>query len=85
MSDPSTKDMMLMASLPAISVNRAYIAVIGDMGRMTFIEAFGDDVEAPRVAVSMSTETLLIIRDAITETLRIHAAQSAPERHVSLN
>ncbi len=84
MSDSILKDVAFIAEMPSIAVNKAYVTVAGGIGRLTFTEVFTTDIEAPRVAVSMTVEAMTGIRDAMSESLRI-CAQQAIENHACLN
>lgn len=84
MSDEDLKAMLsLVATVPAMSVNKVYVTIFGGIGRMTFTEVFGPDLEAPRVAVSVTTETLVGMREAISESLRMAEQSVASGAHAS--
>lgn len=77
---PTEKDIVLIASIPAMLVNKVYVTITGGIGRLTFVDAVSAEIAVPRVATAMSLEVLADLRDSITECMRIEEQRQATQQ-----
>lgn len=85
MSDVAGKDLTIISSIPAISVNKVYVTITGGIGRLTFVEAFSPEMETPRIATALALEGLIGLRDAITEALALYKENAESVSHARFN